>query len=93
MGKTLCSSAGGLGLIPAQGIKSHMLKLRVHMQQLKILCVANKTQCSQINKNCFNKLFLKNKYIQLISGGQELSPGSDSDARILSAIAHRPGWE
>ena len=50
VGKTLCSSAGGLGLIPGQGIKSHMLKLRVHMQQLKILCVATKTQCSQINK-------------------------------------------
>ena len=30
-------NAGGLGLIPGQGTLSHMLQLRVHMLQLKIL--------------------------------------------------------
>jgi len=29
-------SAGGPGLIPSQGTRSHMLQLRVHMPQLKI---------------------------------------------------------
>ena len=53
VGKTLCFSAGGLGLNPGQGTRSHMLKLRVHMWQLKILRVATDTQCCQIN----NKLF------------------------------------
>ena len=33
----LCAShAGGLGSIPGQGTRSHMLQLRVHMLQLKI---------------------------------------------------------
>ena len=35
-------NAGGLGLIPGQGTKSHML-------QIKILHAATKTWCSQIN--------------------------------------------
>ena len=40
----LCAlNAGGLGLIPGQGTRSHML-------QLKILHAATKTQHSQINK-------------------------------------------
>ena len=34
--KTLCSKAGGLGLIPGQRTRSHML-------QLKILCAATRT--------------------------------------------------
>ena len=29
-------NAGGLGLIPGQGYRFHMLQLRVHMPQLKI---------------------------------------------------------
>ena len=49
--------AGCSGLIPGQGIRSHMPQLRVCMLQLKILHatteikilhVATKTQCSQI---------------------------------------------
>ena len=43
--------AGGLGLIPRQGTRSHMPQLRVHMSQLKILHVATKP----------NKLILKKK--------------------------------
>ena len=46
----LCTpNAGGPGLIPGQGTRSHMLQLRVHMLQLKILYAATKTWCSQIN--------------------------------------------
>ena len=44
---------GGLGLAPGQGTGSHMLQLRVYMSQLKIPCVATKTQHSQINKYIF----------------------------------------
>ena len=33
--KTLSSKAGGLGLIPVQGARSHMPQLRVHMPQWK----------------------------------------------------------
>ena len=33
----LCSNAGGLGSIPSQGTRSHVLQPRIHMPQLKIL--------------------------------------------------------
>ena len=47
----LCTpKAGGLGSIPGQGTRSHMLQLRFHMLQLKILCAPTKTWSSQINK-------------------------------------------
>ena len=32
----LCSNAGGLGSIPCQGTRSHVLQPRIHMPQLKI---------------------------------------------------------
>ena len=35
-------SAGGPGSIPGQGTRSHMLQLRVHMLQLKILHATTK---------------------------------------------------
>ena len=39
----LCApNAEGLGSIPGQGTRSHMLKLRVGMSQLKILGAATK---------------------------------------------------
>ena len=41
------ANVGGLGLILGQGTRSHMLQLRVHMPQLKILHATTKTQ---INK-------------------------------------------
>ena len=41
--KTLCSKAGGLGSIPGQRTRSHML-------HLKILCATTRTWHSQINK-------------------------------------------
>ena len=45
----LCTpNAGGLGSIPGQGTRSHILQLRVRMPQLKILHAATKTQHSQI---------------------------------------------
>ena len=37
-------NAGGLGLIPGQGTRSHMLQLRVHMPQLKTPHATRKTQ-------------------------------------------------
>ena len=43
-------TARGLGLIPGQGTRSHILKLRVHLPQLKILHAATKTQQSQKKK-------------------------------------------
>ena len=42
-------STGVLGSSPDQGTRSHMLQLRVHMPQLKILRAATKTRHSQIN--------------------------------------------
>ena len=44
---------GGPGSAPGQGNISHMLQLRVHVSQLKIPCVAAKTQQSQTNKYIF----------------------------------------
>ena len=41
--------AGGPGLIPGQGTRSHMLQLRVHMPQLKISYAATKDSA------CYNK--------------------------------------
>ncbi|TEA37724.1 hypothetical protein DBR06_SOUSAS9210046, partial [Sousa chinensis] len=39
----LCAPSGrGLGSIPGQGTRSHMLQLRVCMLQLMILCAATK---------------------------------------------------
>ena len=40
----------GPSLIPGQGTRSHMLQLRVHMPQLKILQATTKTDHSQLNK-------------------------------------------
>ena len=60
------ANAGGLGSIPGQGTRSHMLQLRVHMPQLKIPHAAMKTKNpttktlhSQINTN--KKLKKKNR--------------------------------
>ena len=44
---------GAWGLIPGQGTGSHMMQLRVHLEQLKTLHATTKTQRSQI------KIFLK----------------------------------
>ena len=41
--------AGGPGLIPGQGTRSHKLQLRVHMPQLKITYAATKDSA------CYNK--------------------------------------
>ena len=47
----LCApSAVAPGLIPGQETSSHMLQLRVHMPQLKILHAATKTQHGQMHK-------------------------------------------
>ena len=48
------ANAGGLGSIPGQGTRSHMLQLRVHMPQLKIPHTTTKTWHSQIS-NFFKK--------------------------------------
>ena len=39
----LCTSnAGGMGLVPGEGTRSHMQQLRIHMSKLKILLAATK---------------------------------------------------
>ena len=40
-------NAGGPGLIPGQGTKSHLLQLRVHMPRLKILHAVMKMEDSK----------------------------------------------
>ena len=48
--RLLAPNARGMGSICGQGTRSHVLQLRVHMPQLKILlCAATKTWCKQIN--------------------------------------------
>ena len=39
------SFAGGPGLIPGQGTRSHMPELRIHMPQLKILHATSQRCC------------------------------------------------
>ena len=58
IGEDCTLSARSQGAIPGQGTRSQLLKLRVHMLQLKILratvkilFVTTKTWNSQINKN------------------------------------------
>ena len=53
----LHAPSAGLGSIPGQGTRSHMLQKKSHTLQLKIphaamkiLCAATKTWCSQISK-------------------------------------------
>ena len=48
-------NAGGLGLIPGQGIRSHMMQLRVRMPHLKIPHATARTWCSQINEYILEK--------------------------------------
>ena len=43
-------NAGGPGLTPGQGTRSHMPQLRVLLLQRRFQHVATKTRCSQINK-------------------------------------------
>ena len=47
------SNAEGMGSVPEQGTRCHMLQPRVHVSQLKILHAASETQHSQINKFIF----------------------------------------
>ena len=63
MVKTLCSQRGGLGSIPGQGTRSHMLKLKIlhtvmkiSQAATKVLCATTKTRHSQISKFFFLKL-------------------------------------
>ena len=42
-------NAGGPGLSPGWGTRSHMPQLRVHIPHLKNPCIATKTENSQIN--------------------------------------------
>ena len=51
--KTPCPLCRGQGLIPGQGTRSHMLKLRAHKPQLKIPCATTKTLCSQRKRDNF----------------------------------------
>ena len=62
--KTPCPLCRGQGLIPGQGTRSHMLKLRAHKPQLKIPCATTKTLCSQRKRDNFWS-----------SEGQRISPG------------------
>ena len=42
-------NAGGPGSIPGEETRSHMLQLRIHMPQVKILHAARRVWCSRIN--------------------------------------------
>ena len=56
---SLCTpSAGDTGLIPGQGTKFHMLQLRVHMLQLKILHAATKNPacCKEDQRSSVSRL-------------------------------------
>ena len=56
----LCApNAGGLGSIPDQGTRPHLLQLTIlctSTKKNKIPCAATKTQCNQVNK-CFLNSF------------------------------------
>jgi len=56
------SSAGGLGSIPDQGTRFHMLQIRVCMPQLKIPHAATKAWHNQINKKYVLKRRIKLRY-------------------------------
>ena len=60
-------SAGGPGLTPGQGTRSHETQLRIHVPQwrLKIPGAAAKTQHNQINKH-FLKMVLCEKLFQTL---------------------------
>ena len=45
-------NAAGLGLILGQGTRSHMLQLRVHMPQLKILHATSSESESEVAQSC-----------------------------------------
>ena len=45
-------NAGGLGLILGQGTRSHMLQLRAHMPQLKILHATSSESESEVPQSC-----------------------------------------
>ena len=49
--KTFAYNAGAQGLIPSQGTRSHMRRLRVHFPQLKISQAAPKILHSQVNQS------------------------------------------
>ena len=49
--KTLAYNTGCRGLIPSQGTRSHMRRLRVHFPQLKISQAAPKILHSQVNQS------------------------------------------
>ena len=61
MAKTLCSRCSDLGSIPGQGTRSHMLQLRVHMPQPKILSAATKTLMQIKKYSCKKTQNLKKK--------------------------------
>ena len=48
--KTLHSQCRGLGSVPGQGTRSHVLQLRIHTLQQKILCGLTKTEDSTSRK-------------------------------------------
>ena len=48
-------NTGGLGSIPSQGTRFHMLQLKILHVAKKILHAATKTHCSQLNKQIFFK--------------------------------------
>ena len=50
--------AGGLGSIPGQGARSHMLQLIVHMPQLKIPRAATKTGATKKKKKIVGQSLL-----------------------------------
>ena len=73
----LCApNAGGLGSIPDQGTRPHMLQLTIlcpSTKKKKIPCAATKTRCNQVNK-CFLNSFTQEGCSQ-VWGVSVLLPG------------------
>ena len=68
----LCTpNSGGRGLIPDQETGLHMPQLRIHMLQLKMLHVANKTHHGQMNKNLKKNFFKEFKKKRLVAFTKE----------------------
>ena len=57
-------NAGDPGLISGWGTRSHMLQLRVHKPQLKILSATTKTPHSQIKKEILKIYFLISRVLR-----------------------------
>ena len=67
----------GLSLIPGQATRFHMLQLRVHIPQLKILSATTKTWCSQIYTyiHIYTYMYIQKKVCwKVLTTGRQRTP-------------------